>query len=138
MAATAGEVTPDHEHYRSGCRHEVAWPGYYAVELVDYNILAEATAATHVGVTRYRFPYPDCPGSARYSLASPLFDRVEIMLHPEFHKGQKFVIEASRSEPGQVQVEQMQLDGRPHEVPFLTHQQLTAGGTLQLVLSGAR
>ncbi|MXP29143.1 glycoside hydrolase family 92 protein [Porphyrobacter algicida] len=44
--------------YRSRYSHasEVAQPGYYAVTLSDYDVRAELTAGTRVGVHRYTFP----------------------------------------------------------------------------------
>ena len=47
--------------YRSRFSHnsEVAEAGYYKVKLDDYNILAEMTATTRVGVQRYTFPKSD-------------------------------------------------------------------------------
>jgi predicted alpha-1,2-mannosidase len=44
--------------YRSSFSHdkESARPGYYQVQLTDYNINAELTATEHVGVHRYTFP----------------------------------------------------------------------------------
>ncbi len=44
--------------YRSRFSHsaEVATPGYYSVELDDYNILAELTVSYHTGMHRYTFP----------------------------------------------------------------------------------
>ena len=47
--------------YRSGFSHttEVAEPDYYKVKLEDYNILAELTTTTRVGIHRYTFPATD-------------------------------------------------------------------------------
>jgi len=47
--------------YRSRFSHqnEQAEAGYYKVKLEDYNILAELTATTRVGVHRYTFPKSD-------------------------------------------------------------------------------
>ncbi|MEO6521874.1 MAG: GH92 family glycosyl hydrolase [Mucilaginibacter sp.] len=44
--------------YRSRFSHtqEVAKPGYYNVQLLDYNIKAELTATMHAGFHRYTFP----------------------------------------------------------------------------------
>ena len=36
--------------------HELATPGYYAVDLLDYSIHAELTATARVGVHRYSYP----------------------------------------------------------------------------------
>lgn len=51
------EEDPD-SGYRSRFRHEteVATPGYYKVDLDDYNIRAELTASPRVGVLRFTFP----------------------------------------------------------------------------------
>ena len=47
--------------YRSRFRHETetAEPGYYAVTLDDYDVRAELTTTTRVGVQRYTFPEAD-------------------------------------------------------------------------------
>ena len=51
------EEDPD-AGYRSRFRHasEVATPGYYKVDLDDYNVRAELTASPRVGVLRFTFP----------------------------------------------------------------------------------
>ncbi len=53
-----GDQDKPDEGYRSRIRHETetATTGYYAVTLDDYNIRAELTATTRVGVHRYTFP----------------------------------------------------------------------------------
>lgn len=81
--------------------------------------------------------YPDDPVSGRYSLGSPIFDRVEIDLHPDFHGGDTFVIEAERGGPDDIYVADMTLNGAPHAEPFLTHAQVTAGGVLRLGMARA-
>jgi len=47
--------------FRSSFSHdeELAEPGYYSVNLKDYNIKAELTATTRVGVHQYTFPKSD-------------------------------------------------------------------------------
>ncbi len=49
------------EGYRSNFSHaeEVSEPGYYAVRLKKHNILAELTAAHHIGMHQYTFPDTD-------------------------------------------------------------------------------
>lgn len=51
------EANPD-SGYRSRFSHEeeTAEPGYYSVNLKDYNIKAEMTASTRVGMHQYTFP----------------------------------------------------------------------------------
>jgi len=56
VAATVGEIRPEPEGYRSSYEDEHASPGYYAVQLTDYQVLAEATTTARVGVLRFTFP----------------------------------------------------------------------------------
>ena len=53
-----GESDKPESGYRSRFSHdkEHAEPGYYAVDLLDYNIHAELTATARVGVHRYTYP----------------------------------------------------------------------------------
>ncbi len=55
--------TADHPEsgYRSRFSHETekSVPGYYSVQLEDYNIKAEMTTAEHVGFHQYTFPESD-------------------------------------------------------------------------------
>jgi predicted alpha-1,2-mannosidase len=81
--------------------------------------------------------YPDNPASTRYSLASPLFDRVVIQLDPSIATGPSstFTIEAERESAEDVYVSSMTLDGKTVSHPALTHAQIVAGGVLHVVLS---
>lgn len=53
----AGTATHPDKGYRSRYRHdtEIATPGYYRVELDDYNVLAELTTTARVGIHQYTF-----------------------------------------------------------------------------------
>ena len=54
----AGDAAHPESGYRSRFSHaqESARPGYYQVDLLDYNIKAELTALEHTGFHRYDFP----------------------------------------------------------------------------------
>ncbi|MCL1666353.1 GH92 family glycosyl hydrolase [Elizabethkingia ursingii] len=56
-----GTASNPESGYRSRFSHsdETSEAGYYKVKLQDYNILAELTATTRVGVHRYTFPKTD-------------------------------------------------------------------------------
>ncbi|WP_395765321.1 GH92 family glycosyl hydrolase [Elizabethkingia anophelis] len=56
-----GTASNPESGYRSSFSHndEISEAGYYKVKLQDYNILAELTATTRVGVHRYTFPKTD-------------------------------------------------------------------------------
>ncbi|MBI6119185.1 GH92 family glycosyl hydrolase [Salegentibacter maritimus] len=53
---TTGELQTNHLQYGSTYKNEVSKAGYYSVNLYKYNVKAEATASTRVGVSRYSFP----------------------------------------------------------------------------------
>ncbi|HEY4288450.1 MAG TPA: GH92 family glycosyl hydrolase [Puia sp.] len=58
LALNPGVAGQPHSGYRSAFSHstEVAEADYYKVKLEDYNILAELTTTTRVGVHQYTFP----------------------------------------------------------------------------------
>lgn len=59
-----GDAADPSSGYRSGFSHdsEVAHPGYYKVQLDDYNIKVELTATERTGFHRYTFPQSDSAG----------------------------------------------------------------------------
>jgi predicted alpha-1,2-mannosidase len=71
----------------------------------------------------------------RYELTSPLFDRVSITLDPRYYSGGTFTIVTRGQGPGHVYIQSASLNGKPIEGRFwITHEELTAGGTLEIVL----
>ncbi|MGY5849850.1 GH92 family glycosyl hydrolase [Salegentibacter sp. F14] len=53
---TTGSIVTNHLEYGTSYTNEIAKAGYYSADLTKYNIKAEATATTRVGVSRYSFP----------------------------------------------------------------------------------
>jgi predicted alpha-1,2-mannosidase len=49
-----GSISGYRSHYRKTT--EIAQPGYYSVELSDYNIKVESSATPHCGILRFTFP----------------------------------------------------------------------------------
>lgn len=75
--------------------------------------------------------YPDCPGSPRYQVFEPSFDKVELTLHPAYHGGEKFLISkdsSSDSEKGRVN--SILLNGEPLSLPVISHEALTSSGSV--------
>jgi putative alpha-1,2-mannosidase len=77
--------------------------------------------------------YPLSPGEARYVLGSPLFERATIRLNADGSR--RFVIEAPGNAPDTPYVRAMTLNGEPFEGPWITHEQIMAGGTLVMEMS---
>ena len=56
LMPTTGEVETDHLKYGSTYSNEISKTGYYSNTLDKYNIKAEFTTSTRVGVNRFLFP----------------------------------------------------------------------------------
>ena len=54
--ATTGPLDVDYRNYGTAYKDEKASPGYYAVTLSKYGVLAEATATARTSAERYTFP----------------------------------------------------------------------------------
>jgi predicted alpha-1,2-mannosidase len=69
-----------------------------------------------------------------YEFTSPLFDRITITLHPEYHAGESFVIETEGNIEGNIYIRSALLNGREINHPWFSHNELTRGGSLFLRL----
>jgi predicted alpha-1,2-mannosidase len=70
-----GETDKPESGYRSRFSHmkERAEPGYYAVDLLDYDVHVELTASARVGIHRYTFP-ADKPAHVLVDLRSSIYN----------------------------------------------------------------
>ncbi|MCD7851803.1 MAG: GH92 family glycosyl hydrolase [Parabacteroides sp.] len=76
--------------------------------------------------------YPVCPGDLRYEITSPVFDRVEFRLDPEYATGKTFVVETRDNSPENIYIQHATLNGKAYDKCYLTHADLMAGGILIL------
>ncbi|WP_214228919.1 GH92 family glycosyl hydrolase [Pedobacter sp. B4-66] len=70
--------------------------------------------------------HPITPGSTRYELTSPVFNKVEI--------GGKFTIEAKNNSAQNIYIQSAKLNGKPYKKVYLDHQDITRGGKLELIM----
>ena len=75
-----------------------------------------------------------CPGDPRFEIFTPLFDKVTLKLDPKYAKGGTFVISAKNNTPENVYIQSATLNGQPLNRCWLNCSEITAGGTLALVL----
>ncbi len=68
LMPTTGNVKTSLEQWKSAYDSEAATPGYYTVHLKTYDIQAEMTATTRVGLSQYYFPA--CKGDANIILSA--------------------------------------------------------------------
>lgn len=72
--------------------------------------------------------YPITPGKPEYTIGSPVFEKVTI----DLPNGKKFKVIANHCSVTNKYIQSAKFDGKVLNVPSFTHDQLTAGGTLEL------
>lgn len=75
--------------------------------------------------------YPVNPVSGEYALSSPMFSKVEIAL-PD---GEAFVIKAPSASKRNKYIKEVRLNGKKLDRPFITHEDIVAGGVLEFDLT---
>ena len=78
--------------------------------------------------------YPVCPGDNVYVLGSPLFGKAAIHMDSGWHKGTTFVIVAHGNSSANCYIQSAQLNGKPLQRTWITHAEITSGGTLEFVM----
>lgn len=72
--------------------------------------------------------YPITPGKPVYTIGSPVFEKVTI----DLQNGKQFTMEAKNCSVVNKYIQSARFDGKPLETPWFTHEQLNAGGRLEL------
>ncbi len=75
--------------------------------------------------------YPVNPVSGEYALSSPMFSKVDIAL-PD---GESFVIKAPAASKRNKYIKEVRLNGKKLDRPFITHEDIVAGGVLEFDLT---
>jgi len=78
-----------------------------------------------------------CPADPRLFLNTPLFRRAEIRLSPQYHScrvSDRFVVECDRDPLQFPYIGRLYLNGRELTRSYLTYDEITAGGRLQVIL----
>jgi len=75
--------------------------------------------------------YPVSPGTGEYVLGSPLFRKVTVTLAD----GKELVISAPENSRENIFVHNVRYNGKPMDVNYVTHEQLTAGGSMEFAMS---
>lgn len=74
--------------------------------------------------------HPVTPGSTRYELTSPVFNKVVLQLDPAYAKGKQFTIIANGNSEGNIYIQSATLNGKPYNRSYIDHKDIMAGGTL--------
>jgi predicted alpha-1,2-mannosidase len=73
--------------------------------------------------------YPVCPGQNIYIIGSPLFEEASIKLNSPYDAGE-FTIKANRVSSVNRYIQSATLNGEPMSKTWLSHEEITGGGTL--------
>jgi predicted alpha-1,2-mannosidase len=78
--------------------------------------------------------YPVNPASGVYVIGSPVVEEAVFSLDAKKYGGRKFKVIARNNSPKNIYIQSASLDGKRLDHAWLTHDQITAGGTLKLVM----
>ncbi|RFZ94903.1 glycoside hydrolase family 92 protein [Mucilaginibacter conchicola] len=78
--------------------------------------------------------HPVCPGDTRQEITSPVFNKVTVALDSKYAKGKSFTIIAQNNSAKNVYIQSAELNGKPYHKCFIDYADITAGGTLKLVM----
>jgi len=76
--------------------------------------------------------HPTCPGENRYEITSPVFNRIELKLDPKYAKAKSFIIVAKNNSEENIYIQSAKLNGVPFNKCWISHEQIIAGGILEL------
>jgi len=78
--------------------------------------------------------HPICPGDNKYEITSPVFNEIVLKLDQKYYAGKQFKILAKNNSPEHIYIQKIELNGKVLERFYLTHEEITSGGTLALTM----
>lgn len=78
--------------------------------------------------------HPSCPGNTRMEITSPVFDKVEFRLDPEYYTGETFKVIAHNNNAKNIYIQRALLNGKEYNKCYLDFTDIAAGGTLELFM----
>ncbi len=75
--------------------------------------------------------YQVCPGKPVWTIGRPMFNKATMQLP----NGRTFTIEATGNSAKAKYIKSIELNGKPLEEPFISHEDIANGGTLKLTMS---
>jgi predicted alpha-1,2-mannosidase len=78
--------------------------------------------------------HPVSPVDGIYIIGSPLFDEVTLRLDPKYYRGKAFTVRARNTSAENMYVQSATLNGKPLDRAWFSHDEVVAGGTLELMM----
>ncbi|MDB5326727.1 MAG: putative alpha,2-mannosidase [Phycisphaerales bacterium] len=79
--------------------------------------------------------YPVNPADGRYIIGSPAVPSATLKLDSKYAKGQTFTVNAHNLSNQNIYIKSAKLNGKALDRPWVTHEEVTGGGTLDLEMS---
>lgn len=76
--------------------------------------------------------YPLCPGKAEYTFTTPTFNKVTVQLDPAYYSKKSLTIEAVNRTPENIYIQKIEVDGKPYNKYFISHEELMNAGTVKI------
>ena len=76
--------------------------------------------------------HPINPGDNIYQITSPVFNSIEIHLDNNYYSGKTFKILANNNSKDNIYIQSISLNGNPLDRYWITHQEITNGGLLEM------
>lgn len=81
--------------------------------------------------------HPICPGDNKYEITSPVFNEIILNLDQDYYSGKQFKVVAKNNSSENIYIQQVKLNGTELNRFYLTHQEITSGGVLELTMGPA-
>lgn len=78
--------------------------------------------------------YPANPDSGVYAIGSPVVTKAVLHLDRQKYHGKTFTVVAENNSADNIYIQSATLNGKPFNRPWITHQEITSGGTLRFVM----
>jgi putative alpha-1,2-mannosidase len=75
--------------------------------------------------------YPIAPGDPKYTITTPVFDKITIELDSKYYKNKNIVIEREANTNGKIS--KIELNGKGYDSFFITHDDFVNGSTLKVI-----
>lgn len=78
--------------------------------------------------------HPSCPGDTRFEITSPVFDRIEFQLDPEYASAEKFTVIAHDNSSSNIYIQRAVLNGEEYNKCYLDFSDIVHGGVLEIYM----
>lgn len=76
--------------------------------------------------------HPISPGDNTYQITSPVFNTIQIKLDSDYYPGKEFTVQANNNSKENIYIQSMQLNGKPLDRYWITHEEIVNGGVLEM------